>query len=405
MTYQEILDYIYADFMEIKHKIKGKGDAEIRNPNLLVNLMNELDIIPDKNKIIKITGSKGKGTTTRICENMIRAVNPKLNVAILTSPEEIEHNDRMRINNIPISISEFENTFNELKPRLEKLKQSFSGFDYLSPSGLFVLIAFYWWKDKGIDYFVLETGRGAEYDEVGIIPAKVSIVSSILLEHPQYLGGSLESIAKHKLFVCNNSDYAVLDKTATPYFNGYTAELLNPANEVKIDNFPDWYSNNVILALPAVAKLLNQDEEKIKQAFVDFKDKTSASFGFKNKDGVNYYYEPAISLQSLDMEFIKSIANEKTMFLVSFPDDKDIHPMVNELKSYGDLKHIVLTGTRGYLDYNITQKDYKDDIIWTGKYNDTNSFNKMVKELDYKNIYTIGTQTYIRLVKCSLFDY
>ena len=399
MKYQAILDYIYSGYMNIKPEIKGKSDEEVRNPHILGDLMYELGIVPNPNKVIKITGSKGKGTTTRICENIIRANLPDCNVAILTSPEEIEHNDRMRINNQSISTEEFERVFNELHPKLENLKSSFTGFDYLSPSGLFVLIAFYWWADKNIDYFVLETGRGAEFDEVGIIPAYVSIVSSILLEHPQYLGGSLESIAKHKLFVCNNSAYTVLDDTALPYFKDYIAIPLEKDENINIPNFPKWYNNNCQLALPAVAKLLNNDD--IKTAFIDFKDKTSASFGHTNHNGTNYYFEPAIALQSLDMDLIKNISQEKTLFLVSLPDDKDIHSMVEALKQYGDLKHIVLTGTRGYLDYNITESEYENDILWTGEYNDTTGFGDVIKSQDYKNIYMIGTQTYIRLVKLS----
>ncbi len=405
MKYQKILDYIYEDFMSIKHKIKEKDDSQVRNPYLLVNLMYKIGIIPDPKKIIKTTGSKGKGTTARICENMIRASLPNAKVAILISPEEICHNDRMRVNNIAITISEFENIFSQIKPELDKLKKSFSELDYLSPSGIFVLIAFYWWKNQNIDYFVLETGRGAKYDEIGIIPAFVSIVTSILLEHTKQLGTAYEKIAEHKLFVCDNSDYCVLGETALPYYKNYKSQKINANTKIQIKIFPKWYEINCELALPAVAKLLNKSTQEIKSTFDSFNNKNSASFGYKATKTQNYYFESAISFKSLDADLIQSISKQSTLFLLSLPDDKDIDNMVQKLDKYGDVKHIVLTGTRGYLNYDITQEKYSNHIIWKGQYNNKNDFKNTIKNLNYVNIYFIGTQTYIRLVKQSFFGY
>jgi dihydrofolate synthase/folylpolyglutamate synthase len=405
MKYQKILDYIYEDFMSVKYKIKEKDDSQIRNPYLLVNLMHKIGIIPESKKIIKVTGSKGKGTTARICENMIRASLPNAKVAMLISPEEIYHNDRMRVNNIPITTPEFEKVFLQLKPELDELKKSFGELDYLSPSGLFVLIAFYWWKNQDIDYFILETGRGAKYDEVGVIPAFISIVTSILLEHTKQLGTNCEKIAEHKLFVCDNSDYCVLGETVLPYYKDYKAQKINSNTRIQIKSFPKWYESNCELALPAVAKLLNKSTQEIKNVFDNFNNKNSASFGYTATKKHNYYFESAISFESLDIDLIQSLSKQKTLFLLSLPDDKDINNIVQKLNKYGDVKHIVLSGTRGYLNYDITQQKYSNQIIWKGQYNDKEDFKTTIKNLDYINIYFIGTQTYTRLVKQSFFGY
>ena len=417
MNYQECLDNIYSSYMHIKPVVKGKQDSAVRNVDIILSLLTDLDLIPPAEKIIKVSGSKGKGTTTRLCEKMIRTHDASKSVAMLISPEEIDHFDRMRINGVTITPELFAEIYTELLPVLNEKKKTFEGMDYLSPSGLFLLIALTWFKRNHIDYYVLETGRGAKYDEVGNIASHVSIVTSILLEHPEYLGGSLETIAQHKLFACNNAVYGVVADSAMEYYrDSYSAKILPIHALTYIKNFPNWYNNNLAMALTGVAQLCRASHIDMYNNFIDADAHTStsfasASFGHKVIDEQHFYYEPAIATDSLDLKFLKSITKKNTLFLVSLPDEKDIGGLVQALQHYGDVKHITLTGTRGYLSYDITNRDYKNDILWTGQYGDVDGFKNSITDknfttdMPYSNIYLLGTQTYIRLVKMALFGY
>ena len=406
MNYQECLNNIYSSYMHVKPFIKGKQDSVVRNVDIILSLLTDLDLIPSAEKVIKVSGSKGKGTTTRLCEKMIRYHDDSKNVAMLISPEEIEHFDRMRINGVTITPELFAEIYTELLPVLNEKKKTFEGMDYLSPSGLFLLIALTWFKRHHIDYYVLETGRGAKYDEVGNIASHVSIVTSILLEHPEYLGGSLETIAQHKLFTCNNAVYGVVADSAMEYYSdSYSAKILPIYPLTYIKNFPSWYNSNLAMALTGVSQLCRASNIDMYNSFIDADAHTSASFGHKVIGEQHFYYEPAIATDSLDLKFLKSITTKNTLFLVSLPDEKDIGGLVQTLQHYGDVKHITLTGTRGYLSYDITNRDYKNDILWTGQYDDVDGFKNSVIDMPYANIYLLGTQTYIRLVKMALFGY
>ena len=392
--------------MSIKSSIKGLGDEKVRNPEIILDILDKLNITPKKEKTIKITGSKGKGTTTRLVEKMIRCTSPNANIAILTSPEEMEHTDRMKINGKDITEQEFCQIINDIKPELDRISANFTKLEYLSPSGLFLLIACIWWnKHKNIDYFVLETGRGAIYDEVGQLQTKVSIVTSILNEHPQYLGGSIETIAKHKLFVLENSDISVLGETAKNKIENNKYKIFAPHKIDRIKQYPAWYSENVSIAISGASQLMNIPAESVKEEFLKSDNKVVASFGYKKNKQQSYYYDSAISSNSIDTDFLNTIKNKSICFLVSLPDDKDIDGIIDVLKPYGDIKHIVLTGTRGYLDYDQTKQKFPNDILWTGDFNDNEGFKQQVEKLDYDIIYNMGTQTYNRLVKSALFNF
>lgn len=415
--FNDLVSDIYSSYMNAKGNFSSMLDKDNRNPNILIDLATELGISPNKKDVIKITGSKGKGTTSRIIYNIIQHTT-NMSVGLITSPEEIDHNDRISVNNEFISKDDFTRIYNILKPYFGEIENKFTkNNDYLSPSGIFLLIGLYYFKERGVECFIIETGRGCEFDEAGIIEANTSSITSIFLEHPEYLG-NIEEITKNKSHCIKNSNHCVINNDTLEKLVKYNIQhenctVFNSDAKLEINlekqlaNYPDWYKTNFLNSAQTVSLFLNKKVDALTQELENWKPSVVASFGYKNQNNKNIFYEPCISTKSIDGNMLKNLNN--TLFISSFPDEKDIKSITEELSYYGDVKHIVLTGTRGYLAYNKTDELYKSDILFECEYFDEDKFSnecqKIFNNTNYENIYFIGTHTYIRLVKKAIFNF
>lgn len=408
MNYQEILNEIYETFMSVKHLVKGKLDSQIREPSTILNLAKELQLIPIKSKVIRVTGSKGKGTVARLVADSLLISNIGT-IGLLVSPEEIEHTDRIRINSSPIEEDEFISAYMEIRPALEAKKQTLLGAQYLSPSGIFLLIGLKVFKNNNVAHYVLETGRGVQYDEIGNIASFVSIVTSVALEHPTYLGCSVKIIAKDKLSIIENSNLTVASESIKKFtnFNAHTPIVFTklPINFSQNLLSPSWLQQDKWLAAFGAKCYLNNDQS-VKDIFNQMPD-TSPSFNkIKFINGI-VYGEALVNKESLDKVFMRRLLkkHQNICVLLSLPDDKDLNGVVDTLKSQGFNKifHIPLSGTRGYLDYFKTKSEYPDSVLCEINANDYAKLNQTIEQLfilqNTTAIYSVGTHTYIRALK------
>jgi len=408
ITFDECLDDIYRSYMSVKYTIEGKKDSEVRDPQIIISIAAELQILPKKIDTIKITGSKGKGTVSRIVNNILVDTIKNNRVGLLVSPEEFDHNDRMKIDNKEISKEEFIRVYNLLKPTLLKHEENFKNLDYLSPSGLFLLIALYWFKENSVKHYVLELGRGAKYDEVGQIPSAIAVITSILDEHASYLGPEIKDIAFNKFYVHTNSDILILGPISSEVNQKYNIvddeKLIHIDDNIDDISKPHWYLLDEKIAISAAFQYCehnNLSTPKLSSKTV------SSSFGIDYTSNTKVIYEPLVSRQSIDENFIKNlVANHKNLtVLASLPDDKDVTELIDFFKKQNiDIRLIILSGTRGYLHYEITNEIYKEIIIGDIFYQDIDSMVKIIDEFSLTSdaLYLVGTHTYIRLVKIAL---
>lgn len=131
MKYGEALESLFSTYIAKKEAVKGLEYRDYKNPKIIKNIIEKLGLSPNPEKVIKITGSKGKGTTSKTLSHLL--VTQGKRVGLVVSPEEIFHNDRIQINNTPISKELFAKTYFDLFPILEKQKKSFGELDYFSP--------------------------------------------------------------------------------------------------------------------------------------------------------------------------------------------------------------------------------------------------------------------------------
>lgn len=402
LTLQQVLDHIFASYMAAKPSHAGRYDREFRDPSVLLVLARELDVLPPRETTLRVTGSKGKGTTSRLAARYLAAERPEAKVALLVSPEELAHTDRMQLNGTPISEDAFCRIYADLAPRLEATLEALPEGGYLSPSGLFMLIALVWFKEQGATHFVLETGRGARHDEVGQIGSCVSIVTSIMLEHASNLGPTLEHIAADKLSVAGNSDHLVcLPVLHEAYRHLIPAPPAALAPARSLPAYPAWFEVNDRLARTGVARLLGH-------AVTAEVELASPSFGWLDYKGTRIAYDAIINASSVDSKLYReAFKGPRTLILASLPDDKDRDGLFNLFEETGAaVREIALSGTRGYLHYEKAKADGR--MLTEVAFNNAEAFRKVLEgaiaDFTPEVIYIAGTQTYIRLFKLALSD-
>ncbi|MDC3167948.1 Mur ligase family protein [Prochlorococcus sp. AH-716-D22] len=164
------------------------------------NALRDLDD-PCKNiPAIQIVGTNGKGSITAFIENILYA--DKKNIGVTTSPHLFDICERIRVNKEKISKEEFERLFKKIKNNLSTHK--------LSPFEQIICCALYFFDLKKVDLLILEAGLGGRLDATTAHCLRPIIaIGNIGLDHKEYLGDSIEKIAKEKVAVIEKNSFVI----------------------------------------------------------------------------------------------------------------------------------------------------------------------------------------------------
>ena len=192
----EALNYIYS-FM-------GKKNLHKNSFNHINNVKEILNILGYKQtfKIIHITGTKGKGSTTLVLSNMLKFAGYK--TAYFVSPHIINVRERIAINNQWISEEDFINITKKIKNILEKNKiYNITVFE------IFTIIGLYYFYIQNVDYACIEVGIGGKLDCTNIVDSSISVITSISYDHMEILGNSIEEITEQKAGIIKENSLVV----------------------------------------------------------------------------------------------------------------------------------------------------------------------------------------------------
>lgn len=192
----EALNYIYS-FM-------GKKNLHKNSFNHINNVKEILNILGYKQtfKIIHITGTKGKGSTTLVLSNMLKFAGYK--TASFVSPHIINVRERIAINNQWISEEDFINITKKIKNILEKNKiYNITVFE------IFTIIGLYYFYIQNVDYACIEVGIGGKLDSTNIVDSCISVITSISYDHMEILGNTIEEITEQKAGIIKENSLVV----------------------------------------------------------------------------------------------------------------------------------------------------------------------------------------------------
>lgn len=200
MNYKEAIDYLYNVaplFQNIGQGAYKEGlantqalDAHFGHPHLSY-------------RTIHVGGTNGKGSVSHTLAAILQSAGYK--VGLYTSPHLLDFRERIRVNGEMISGQRVVDFVEQERDFFEPLYPSF--FE------LTTALAFLYFKEQQVDFAVIEVGLGGRLDCTNIIRPELSIITNISYDHTQFLGDTLEKIAREKAGIIKSGVPVVIGET------------------------------------------------------------------------------------------------------------------------------------------------------------------------------------------------
>lgn len=198
MKYHEIENYIN----EVPKFTKKNKPEHTRY------LMELLGNPQDSFKSIHVAGSNGKGSTCSMIYSVLRTANKSCGLFI--SPHLVEMRERVQINGEICSKEAFEKAFDTVMEAVHKMTDE--GMPHPTYFELFYVIGMVAFAQAGVEFGVVETGLGGRLDATNsITKPQVCVITSISLEHTEFLGDTLTAVAGEKAGIIKEGVPVVFD--------------------------------------------------------------------------------------------------------------------------------------------------------------------------------------------------
>ncbi|MEN5148368.1 bifunctional tetrahydrofolate synthase/dihydrofolate synthase [Pseudomonas orientalis] len=139
-------------------------------------------------RVITVTGTNGKGSTCAFVAALLQAQG--LKVGVYSSPHLLRYNERVQLNGVDASDAQLCEAFAALDAGRGDISLTYFEMGTLAALWLF--------ERAQLDIVVLEVGLGGRLDTVNVVDADVALVTSIGVDHVDYLGDTRESVAYEK---------------------------------------------------------------------------------------------------------------------------------------------------------------------------------------------------------------
>ncbi|MFW5967131.1 MAG: bifunctional folylpolyglutamate synthase/dihydrofolate synthase [Persicimonas sp.] len=197
----------WSDFLARLYE-RGEFDIELGLGPMKRAL--ELEDSPHRSHAsILVGGTNGKGETAAFLSSILQAHG--LRVGLYTSPHIVDLRERFRVDGVPLGREE---VLAIGRPVLESYTRDEDSHPSLSFFELTTLIASLAFEDQQVDVAVYEVGLGGRLDATNALDPDVSVVTSIALDHTEYLGETLEDIAREKAGIFRSNRPAVIGRQA-----------------------------------------------------------------------------------------------------------------------------------------------------------------------------------------------
>jgi dihydrofolate synthase / folylpolyglutamate synthase len=145
---------------------------------------------------VHIAGTNGKGSVAAMVESVLRASGWK--VGLYTSPHLVHLGERVQVNRQPLSENAIIAHTQKLDAVADGIAAAGNGEDRPSFFEFMTAMAFLEFQNAKCDIAVIEVGLGGEFDATNILMPEVSVITSIGLDHCEWLGQTIAEIARAK---------------------------------------------------------------------------------------------------------------------------------------------------------------------------------------------------------------
>ncbi|MDM7856053.1 bifunctional folylpolyglutamate synthase/dihydrofolate synthase [Cellulomonas alba] len=161
-------------------------------------------------RVVHLTGTNGKTSTSRMVERLLREHG--LRTGRFTSPHLTRVNERIAIDGEPISDERFVEVWHDVEPYIAMVDERSAqiGRPRLSFFEVFVVMAFAAFADAPVDVAVIEVGMGGSWDATNVADGEVAVITSVGLDHQQWLGDTILDIAEVKAGIVKDGATLVL---------------------------------------------------------------------------------------------------------------------------------------------------------------------------------------------------
>jgi len=197
--YEDSIAYLYG---LQKYGIKLGLENTIRLLSLLNNPQNSF-------RSIHIAGTNGKGSTAAMIASILRAAG--FRVGLFTSPHLVSFTERIRVDNVEIREAEVAELTREIRniiPASQPSPAAIQDMDQTTIRGqqpflptffeFVTALGFLYFKRKGVEWAVVETGMGGRLDATNILTPAVSVITHTSYDHREFLGQTLREISGEK---------------------------------------------------------------------------------------------------------------------------------------------------------------------------------------------------------------
>lgn len=250
---------------------------------------------------VLIAGTNGKGSTAALLANMLAAAGYRM--GLYTSPHLEQVNERIRISNAagvlePIQDEPFAEAFGKAEAAAVALQHKGK---LPAPPSFFEAVtatAFVAFAEARIEIAVLEVGMGGRLDATNVVHPLLSVITDISLDHMEYLGNTIDAIAREKAGILRPNGTLVtlpqhpaanqalgeaavalnvrgvnaaayipyLNPTQTGSRNRYTLNILDESVDIDLPLAGSHQQRNLALAIAAAVELSNHYDYKLNPA-------------------------------------------------------------------------------------------------------------------------------------------
>lgn len=206
MTYEESFSYLES-FINYERKSRYHYKTAFKLDRMKA-FLGEFSNPQRGLHVLHVAGTKGKGSTACFIATILKEAG--FRVGLYTSPHLVDFRERIRVldstNTAEVKAAfpgmilknDFASILESMKPRIDSFRSSHQDAEGLTFFEVLTAAALLYFKEKNVDFVVLETGLGGRFDATNAVDSMVSVITPISYDHEYILGSTLPEIAFEK---------------------------------------------------------------------------------------------------------------------------------------------------------------------------------------------------------------